>query len=80
VRQKVLQHLVVAPRNRFDHALHVALHRLHQTAQILLSRTGYAVFARTQHTREAFAESPESASQSFERSVMPNPVFRSSFQ
>ena len=60
VGQKILQHLVVAVRNRFDHALHVALLRLHQAAQILLGHLDHAVVARAERIREAFAKSPES--------------------
>src|ERR1700737_2576047 len=80
VRQKILQHLVVAVRDCFDHALHVALLRLHQAAQILLGRLDHAVVARAERIRDAVAESPESATQLFERFAMSYPVFRFAFR
>lgn len=58
VRQKILQHLIVAIRNRFGHALHIASIRLHQTAQVLLCRGRYAVVSRTESIIESSRKLP----------------------
>ena len=53
VRQKILQHLVIAVRNRLDHALHVPLLCLHQAAHVLLCCLDHAVVAGAKLLREA---------------------------
>ena len=79
VRQKLLQHLIVAIRNRFGHPLHVSLLGLHQAAQILLCRFDHAVVTRAKQFSVSVAEAPVRIAQVLERFLMANPVFASTF-
>ncbi len=73
--EKVLQHLVVAIRYRFDHALHVALLRLHQAKQILLCALRNRVVAGSKVPGKWSRKSLIAAAQPPQRFVIANPIF-----
>jgi hypothetical protein len=75
VCEKVLQHLVVAIRYRFDHALHVALFRLHQAKQILLCALRNRVVAGSKLPGKRARKSLILAAQLPQRFVIANPIF-----
>jgi hypothetical protein len=73
--EKVLQHLVVAVGYRFDHALHVALLRLHQAKQIVLRRLRNRVIAGLKVFRIWARKSFIVPAQITQRFVIANPIF-----
>lgn len=75
VRQKILQHLIVAVGNRFGHALHIAFVRLHQAAQILLCRGRHAVISRAESIIERLRKLLINRAQLAGQFVIANPVF-----
>src|SRR6266851_1972813 len=72
---KVLQHLVVAIGYRFDHALHVALFRLHQAKQILLCGLHNRVVAGSKVPGKWSRKPLIVAAQLPQRFVIANPIF-----
>jgi hypothetical protein len=80
VRQKVLQHLVVAVWNRLDHALHVAFICLYQTLKILLRGFNHIMITRAEKLSIRFPKKPEALAQLLEQSLMLYPVFTSAFR
>jgi hypothetical protein len=75
VGEKVLQHLVVAVGYRFDHALHVALFRLHQAKQVLLRRLRNRMITGSKLLRIWARKSLIVAAQLAQRFVIANPIF-----
>jgi hypothetical protein len=75
VCEKVLQHLVVALGYRFDHALHVALFRLHQAKQVLLCRLRNRMVAGSKVPGKWSRKSLILAAQLIQRFVIANPIF-----
>jgi hypothetical protein len=79
VSQKILQHLIVAVRNRFDHALRIALLRPHRHAQIPLGRFSHAMLTGAQLLREVDTKSLEPFTEPFERFAALYPSLGSRF-
>jgi hypothetical protein len=75
MRQEILQHLLVTVRNRFGHALHVALPRLYQSAQVLLGRLDHTVVARLEQLRKRLGKPPVNRTQLLGEFPIATPIF-----
>lgn len=76
VGQEILQHLLIAVRHRFGHALHVSLLRLHQTEQVLPRRRGDIMIARAETWIKRLREFLIPPADVIERAVIAYPILR----